>query len=588
LSYPEGRKMDLAAVNSRLRTIQCLVVLFPLLFAVGCGGAGAASVGSAASNSSPQSAAISISPAQAVLQIGASQQFTVAPAKAAAGVVWLVNGVQGGNPQSGTVTSSGLYTAPQAVPSGGAINVTARDAASDSATAAITIAKNPAKISITVSPTSSVVQADQSQQFSASVTGTTNHAVNWYVGGVQGGNASSGTISSTGLYTAPACPAVAAATVTATSVYDTSTSASATVTVSGSASAGRSNYYVATNGSDSNDGSFCHPWATISHAAGVVKAGSTVHVRSGTYAEAPSFNTSGTSQSRIRFISEAKWGAHVNPASADSVVTINGNYIDVVGFDVGGGQDRIGILDWGSYNHTYNNRVHDIIGDCSSAGGGGIVTANWNGTGARIVGNVVIRIGAPAGSCNKIQGIYHENVNGYIADNLVSNVAAYGLECAHYCQSSTFINNTVFHSGGGLWVGDTDNGQITSNIFGSNNIFYDIVPGVNFTSCGIREYPGTTGSGNQYVDNLIYATQYPLCLSTGTATGTVQASPQFVNYQADGSGNYQLQSSSPAINAGTSVNAPSRDIVGGNRPVGSAWDIGAYEYGATAATWPWQ
>jgi uncharacterized protein (DUF1800 family) len=64
-------------------------------------------------------------------------------------------------------------------------------------------------------------------QFSAVVTGTTNTAVIWQVNGVTGGTAASGTITTSGLYTAPATmPATQSATITAISL------ASATASVS--------------------------------------------------------------------------------------------------------------------------------------------------------------------------------------------------------------------------------------------------------------------------------------------------------------------------------------------------------------------
>ena len=80
-------------------------------------------------------------------------------------------------------------------------------------------------ISISVSPTTITVPANQSQQFAANVTGTSNTAVTWTV---SVGSA----ISQTGLYTAPpSIPDPPKATVTATSQADPTKSASATVTV---------------------------------------------------------------------------------------------------------------------------------------------------------------------------------------------------------------------------------------------------------------------------------------------------------------------------------------------------------------------
>ena len=58
----------------------------------------------------------------------------------------------------------------------------------------------------------------------------------------------------------------------------------------------------------------------------------------------------------------------------------------------------------------------------------------------------------------------------------------------------------------------------------------------------------------------------------------VEGDPKFVN--ASGA-DFHLQQGSPAIDAGSSSNAPSDDFDGNSRPYGSGYDIGAYEYGAT-------
>ena len=56
---------------------------------------------------------------------------------------------------------------------------------------------------VTVSPATGNVRAGDTLQFSAKVSGTTDQTVVWSVNGMVGGNASSGTISASGLYTAP-------------------------------------------------------------------------------------------------------------------------------------------------------------------------------------------------------------------------------------------------------------------------------------------------------------------------------------------------------------------------------------------------
>ena len=80
-----------------------------------------------------------------------------------------------------------------------------------------------ATVSVSISPTGATVASAGTQQFTATVTGNSNTAVTW--------SATSGSVSSTGLFTAPTISANTTATVTATSQADTTKSASATVTV---------------------------------------------------------------------------------------------------------------------------------------------------------------------------------------------------------------------------------------------------------------------------------------------------------------------------------------------------------------------
>lgn len=75
--------------------------------------------------------------------------------------------------------------------------------------------------SIKVSPTYPYVAVNKTVQFSAQVTGLSSSDVTWSAGGVKGGNSTAGTISSTGLCTAPAAlPGQNPVTVTATSTIN--------------------------------------------------------------------------------------------------------------------------------------------------------------------------------------------------------------------------------------------------------------------------------------------------------------------------------------------------------------------------------
>ena len=84
-------------------------------------------------------------------------------------------------------------------------------------------------VAVAVSPAAGSVQSGSTQQFQATVTGTSNTAVTWSIDGVSGGNATAGMISAAGMYAAPSL--TGQHTVTATSAADTSKSGSAAITV---------------------------------------------------------------------------------------------------------------------------------------------------------------------------------------------------------------------------------------------------------------------------------------------------------------------------------------------------------------------
>ena len=83
-----------------------------------------------------------------------------------------------------------------------------------------------------ISPSSASVAVGANQQFTNTVKNSTNTAVIWQVAGVSGGNSTVGTISTAGLYSAPASvPSPAMVVVSVVSQADPSKSASASVTI---------------------------------------------------------------------------------------------------------------------------------------------------------------------------------------------------------------------------------------------------------------------------------------------------------------------------------------------------------------------
>jgi len=156
--------------------------------------------------------AISLSPISASLLTGGTQQFTATVTGSSnTAVTWSATG--------GSVSSSGLYTAPNTA---GTYSVTATSAADSTKSASATVTVSAPVVAVSIAPGSTSLPTGGTQQFTATVTGSSNTAVTW--------SATGGTVSSSGLYSAPSATGTYA--VTVTSVADSTKSASATVTVS--------------------------------------------------------------------------------------------------------------------------------------------------------------------------------------------------------------------------------------------------------------------------------------------------------------------------------------------------------------------
>ena len=190
----------------------------------------------------PPSVVVTVSPPSMTLSLGQPQQFTATVTGTAnSNVTWQVNGITGGSPGSGTISSTGMYSAPAILPSPPNVAVTAVSGADPRASnsAAVTLQDN---ISVNVLPATATLPTGGTQTFTANVSGAggASTGVNWSVNGIAGGNSTVGTVAANGadtaIYTAPAVPpASGAVTVTASSQADSAKSGSASVTITCSA-----------------------------------------------------------------------------------------------------------------------------------------------------------------------------------------------------------------------------------------------------------------------------------------------------------------------------------------------------------------
>lgn len=157
---------------------------------------------------------VTITPATDSIYSGTTIQFSAQVANTSnTTVIWTA--------APGTISSSGLYTAPSVTSTTNAV-VTAISVAQISAFAAAAVTVTP-PVAVSVTPAVTSLSSAATMQFTAQVANSSNLAVTW--------TAAPGTISSGGLYTAPSVNTSTPAVVTATSVAQTSAFAAAAVTV---------------------------------------------------------------------------------------------------------------------------------------------------------------------------------------------------------------------------------------------------------------------------------------------------------------------------------------------------------------------
>ena len=162
----------------------------------------------------PPTVTVTVSPSSKTILSAGTIQFSATVANDSnTAVTWSAS--------SGTISSAGLYQAP-AVSSSTTATITATSVAetASSGTASVTVTPN---VVVTVTPATDSVASGGTLQYSAWLSNTSNATVTW--------SASSGSISSTGLYKAPTVSANTSVTVTAISSAEATSSGSASLTV---------------------------------------------------------------------------------------------------------------------------------------------------------------------------------------------------------------------------------------------------------------------------------------------------------------------------------------------------------------------
>ncbi len=168
-----------------------------------------------------RSVRVDVSPTSATLAPGEWLALSAAVSGNVKAVTWSVAEA----PEGGTVTAAGVYTAPQTAGTYNVVATSAADPSKSGSTAIVVTATPPVPPpAIAIAPQSASLVAGNTLQLNVTISGLTDTSVTWSVAESGGG-----TVSATGLYTAP--PTAGTYHVVARSRADATKSATATITV---------------------------------------------------------------------------------------------------------------------------------------------------------------------------------------------------------------------------------------------------------------------------------------------------------------------------------------------------------------------
>ncbi len=373
-------------------------------------------------------------------------------------------------------------------------------------------------------------------------------------------------------------------------------------------------YYVAKNGSDSNNGSINSPWLTINKAVSTISAGSKVYIREGIYEGYITLVAKGTESQPITIAAYPGEspvidgsGKAADPSNAWAVeyllFYIYGDYIAVKDLEFQNSASRgvfmianhvtldnlyvhncylSGISFYKSYYGTVKNcMLHDFYdyGNDGTGGGGNadaLHSTSGNGT------------------------IPYEEASGYhtFENNVIFNASDDGID-TWTSVNNTIKNNIVSHTGYsnvsnggsksvGELVGDGNGYKLGKNGYNTvmNNIAFDTGTsgfvsnsGVNLTLYNNTAYNCSHygflmwDSGLVMKNNISYKSNYyqpPFdAVDEYNSWNLNIDNPQFVSTSPDNPNFLRLTSGSPAVDAGVDVGFPYK---------GSAPDLGAYEF----------
>lgn len=314
-------------------------------------------------------------------------------------------------------------------------------------------------------------------------------------------------------------------------------------------------YYVATTGSNSNDGlSESTPYLTIQKCVDMMVAGDTCNVGGGTYsATGVRFNVSGSSGSPITL--QAKAGSVpilsctgttleansiliMTPTTATTSYRTPIGWINISGFEITNCHDGI---KWYNFHDGIisNLTIHDNVNQGILGNGSSRVT---------ILQNKIYHNGPHATSPSdfRAHGLYINGSNIVVRKNVIYDSTGFGIQLdgtksyipggtyasAEFAESPNWIiesNTIAYNQNRGaivLWGGNADGARIENNIFYENN---DNNPSGD--AQGISYFSATGSTGVLIRNNHSYGTG-ATAFTVGTAPADVTLSGNVINVSA--------------------------------------------------------
>lgn len=352
-------------------------------------------------------------------------------------------------------------------------------------------------------------------------------------------------------------------------------------------------YFVRKTGNNSNSGtSASMAYLTVTKAVSSAMPGDTVYVGAGTYTETVTTVRSGTDPAPIRFVADSS-GSFTGDSGtvkithwSTSVLTVGHQYIEFNGFSISGGTNTVNFSGGGN-DYLRSCTIESFSADGVVIDGVnvkifGCTIKSGSDDAIAIAGTCAVSVVAcTLQSCNTGIEVSSSGVVLTVDRCFMTGLGGRGITLQK--GAMTVTNCLITSAAGAIGVGSTSTNSATiwnCTSVGCGSTAFQVEGGamtvknciISSVGTGLKKTGGTITHSNN-----LYNGVGTLYSGTTAGSGDIAADPKFV-----GGGSYNLQATSPAINAGAngaSVTYYDMDMV--YRPQGSAFDIGCYERPST-------